>query len=87
MKTLEFQVEVGQDGKLRVELPTDLPPGPVEGVIVIQPAERKQTPPYDRLKGALAGQLPDIDIEADLREISTEWKRDLELEPASLRRL
>ena len=81
MKTLEFQVEVGQDGKLRVELPTDLPPGPVEGVILVQPTKRPQTPPYDTLQGAFAGQLPDIDIDADVWEVSTAWKRDLELEP------
>jgi hypothetical protein len=70
MKSLESQVEVSHDGKLRVEVSTDLPPGPVEGVILVQPAKRPQPPPYDTLEGAFAGQLPDIDVDDDAREVS-----------------
>lgn len=81
MTTLPFRVEMAEDGKLRVELSTDLPPGPVEGVVVVQPTRPQPQPPYDTLEGAFAGQLPDIDITGDIREIATAWKQDMELEP------
>lgn len=78
MKTLEFQGEVGADGKLRVDMPTNLPPGPVEGVVVLQSSAPPPRPPYESLRGILQGQLPDIDVVKALREISTAWKEDLE---------
>ena len=78
MKTLEFQGEVGADGKLRVDMPTNLPPGPVEGVVVIHSLAPPPRPPYESLRGILQGQLPDIDVVKALREISTAWKEDLE---------
>ena len=78
MKTLEFHGEVGADGKLRVEMPVNLPPGPVEGVVVVQSLAPPPSPPYDTLEGALKGLVPDVDIDEILREASTAWKEDLE---------
>lgn len=37
MKTVHLQTVIGADGKLHLELPSDLPPGPVEVVVVIAP--------------------------------------------------
>ena len=79
MKTLEFHSEVGPDGKSRVEVPIDLPPGPVDGVLVVQPSQVKPQPPYDMLEGAFAGLLPDIDIDPILDEMNNEWKKKLEV--------
>lgn len=39
MKTLHLQTTIGEDGKLRVEVPSGLPPGPAEVVMVIVPSE------------------------------------------------
>ena len=82
MQTLSFQAEVGPDRKLRVELPIDVPPGPVEGVVVVQGVTRHNTPPYKSLAGILKGVLPaDVDIDADLKEIRSAWTKRLEIEP------
>jgi hypothetical protein len=79
MTTLQFRSEVGRDGKLRVEVPVDLPPGPVEGVVVLQSAASTSGPPYDLMDNAFAGQLlPDIDIDAVLDEMNKQWKDSLE---------
>lgn len=69
MKTLEFHSEVGSDGKIRIELPVGLPPGPVDAVLVVESSRQKPTPPYDNLGGSLAGVLPDIDINPILDQI------------------
>ena len=37
MKTLSADVNVEEDGVLRIELPANLPPGPAEVVLVVQP--------------------------------------------------
>jgi hypothetical protein len=38
MTTLTLRSEVGPDGTRRLEIPSGLPPGPVEVVLVVQPA-------------------------------------------------
>lgn len=48
MQTIQMQATVGPDGKLRLEVPCQLPPGPAEVVVVVQPQhgqelERKRT--------------------------------------------
>ena len=79
MKTLEFHSEIGADGKLRVEVPVNLPPGPVEGVVVVQSANPVQRPPYVLLENAFAGRLSaGIDIDAALDEMNEQWKDTLE---------
>jgi len=80
MKTLNFQAEIGTDGKLRVEVPVDFPPGLVDAVLVVQPVAAP-APPYDTLRGILAGKVPDLDfdqIQAATREMDEEWKRGLD---------
>jgi hypothetical protein len=42
MQTLHLQAMVGEDGKLRLEVPCGLPPGPVEVVLVIASAADEQ---------------------------------------------
>jgi len=81
MKTLEFQGEIGMDGKLRVDVPIDLPPGPVDAVLVVQTARAKSAPPYDTLGGAFTGLLPDIEIDPILDEMNQQWRKKLEIEP------
>lgn len=79
MKTLEFRSEIGPDGKLRVEMPVNLPPGPVEGIVVFQSVASSGGPPYDLMENAFAGQLSaDVDIDAALDEMNQQWKDSLE---------
>ena len=35
MKTLTLQSEISKDGKLKIEVPCELPPGPVQVVLMI----------------------------------------------------
>ena len=36
MKTLTLQSEVSKDGKLKIEVPCELPPGPVQVVLTVR---------------------------------------------------
>lgn len=55
MRTLTTRTHIDADGHLRLEVPTDLPSGEVELVLVIQPAASSQSAPYEfrDLAGAL----------------------------------
>jgi hypothetical protein len=50
MKAMVVESEVQADGRLRLDVPTNLPPGKVEIVLVIQPLE-SPAPPYPTLEG------------------------------------
>jgi len=80
MKALTLQTEITPDGKLLLDLPCELPPGPADVVVVIQPQSRPPGPPFDTLEGLFAGELSaDIDLEAELREIRQQWQHRLEM--------
>ncbi len=38
METLRVKTVIGPDGKIRIEVPSSLPPGPAEVVVVIAPS-------------------------------------------------
>jgi len=79
MKTVSFKTIIGRDGKLRINVPCDLPPGPAEGVVVVHPVAKAEGPPYDTLAGLLKGVFPDdIDIDAELEQMNQEWKNSLQ---------
>lgn len=42
MQTIQMQATVGEDGKLRLEVPCQLPPGPAEVVVVVQTKDVSQ---------------------------------------------
>lgn len=72
MTTITVRGEVTADGKIRLEVPCDLPPGPVEGVLVLQPT----TPPagaydpkWERLAGLGKEIWQGVDVEQYLREL------------------
>ena len=80
METIQFESEVGPDGKLRLEMDLRLPPGRVEGVVVVHQSPPPCTPPFDTLAGLFAGELsPDADIDSDLKEMREQWRKSLEL--------
>lgn len=45
MRTIEMTAEVGTDGKLIVQLPSDVPPGPHRVVVVV---EEQRVEPHQR---------------------------------------
>ena len=44
METLNVQTEIGTDGRVRIDVPCHLPPGPAEVVVLIRPS-RPFAPP------------------------------------------
>lgn len=80
MKTLTVNTEIENDGTIRLAVPSDLPPGPAEVVLVVQPRTAAGGPPYDTLKGILAGKIAqDFDVEAALEEMNRAWEESMEL--------
>lgn len=70
MKTMSVQTEISADGKLRLELPIDLPAGAAEVVVIVQP--RTLVPPAAgaSLSGLFAGEDgPEDDALAYVREL------------------
>jgi len=82
MQTLTTQTTIEADGTVNIRVPSNLPPGPAEVVVVVQPLlsstsnDRKSPYPSDR--GVWRGKLPDTDLDADLREMNQLWHASLE---------
>jgi hypothetical protein len=77
MKTITTQAEIAADGTLRLELATDLSPGPAELVIVVQPTAPRQTPAGRRLSGKYARfSRTELDAVAEVREIRRQATQD-----------
>jgi hypothetical protein len=80
MKALTLQAKIAADGCLDLRVPCNLPPGDAEVVVVVQPlANARMSPPFPSDEGVWAGKVPDIDIEADLKEMSSLWAKSMEL--------
>jgi len=80
MKTLTLRTTIAPDGTIDLRIPSDLPPGDAEVVVVVQPlANARSSPPFLSDEGVWAGKVPDIDIEADLKEMNQLWEKSMEL--------
>ncbi len=76
MKTLTLETEIGLDGSLHLDIPSDLPPGKAEVVIVIQPLPQSQ-PPYPSLEGLWQDFFPqDFDLDQALLRIRHDWEQE-----------
>jgi hypothetical protein len=75
VKTITLHLEMPNDRMLHIPLPSDIPDGPLEVVLVIaSEAVHPQTPP-------LAGRWqtyfpPDFDIDDALHELRHEWEKE-----------
>ena len=71
MQTLTTQTTIDSDGTINIRVPSGLPPGPAEVVIVIQPGQPlpdRGSP--SRLAGMFAGRQPsDFDALTEVRDI------------------
>ena len=76
MRTLTLETEVQPDGLLRFDVPTNLPPGKVDIVLVIQPQTAAQ-PPYPSLEDRWRELVPsDFDLDGFLHEIRHAWEEE-----------
>jgi hypothetical protein len=78
-----MNTEITSDGSLHLHVPTGLPPGPAEIVVVIQPAASRRhmvsDPPYPSDEGVWVGKMPDIDVDAALEEMNAAWPTRLDV--------
>lgn len=71
MTTLTVRGEVSLEGVVKIEAPCDLPPGPVEGVLVVQAAQRVtgvREPKWEQLYGLGREIWQGVDVDQYLRE-------------------
>jgi hypothetical protein len=66
MKALTLRTTIAADGMIDLHVPSDLPPGEADVVIVVQPAtpaiSNGGRPPYRSDHGVRQGKLPDVDV-------------------------
>ncbi len=73
MITMTVQTEITADGKLRLELPIDLPPGAADVVVVVQPTTPVRAVSGASLSGLFAREGgPDDDALAYIRQMRHE---------------
>ncbi|MCO6451264.1 MAG: hypothetical protein J5I90_10805 [Caldilineales bacterium] len=76
MKTMIVETDVQANGRVHLDIETDLPPGKVELVVVMQPIEAT-SPPYPSLEGSWQSLFPeDFDLDAVLREVRHSWEAE-----------
>ena len=84
MKTLTVRGEIGSDGKLHIELPDDLPPGPVEVTVRTLPPSGGPHPnlvqslrdAHARLEAADSSFMTDAEIHSALEEMRSDDRMD-----------
>ena len=93
MITLTVRSNVGLDGTLRLEVPSGLPPGPVDVVVVVQsvPSKQEFTPewpghehrPHRARSGLFLNRgLSAVDVDEVTETMESAWKTKLaDLEP------
>ena len=82
MKAITVRTTISPDGTIDLHVPSDLPPGEAEIVIVVQPVVAAVPggagPPYPSDRGVWQGLLPE-DVDADLQEMKRLWEQSMEL--------
>ncbi len=82
VKVIQIKASIGEDQTLHLDLPCDLPPGPVTVTVLVEPGPSPGAAPYDTLGGLLRGKFPpNVDVEAEVREMAQEWEKSLEPTP------
>ena len=83
MTTMKVHAEIDRDGKLRLEVPSGLPAGKAEVLIVVQPeASNGHAKPSGLAGSARSGLFTDnvgqsLDIDAALSDMNEAWKSKL----------
>lgn len=74
METLRVTTEVGADGKIHLEIPSGMPPGPAEVIVIIAPAGDGATPvSWARSYGLGREIWADEDAQNYVNHLRDEW--------------
>ena len=75
MHTITVKADVSESGRLQLDIPAGLPPGPVDVVLVIQPREERPLHDVRELRGLGKEVWQDIDAQRYVRALRDEWDR------------
>jgi hypothetical protein len=75
MRTITTTATITSDGRLKVDVPADLPPGPVEVVLVIQPRDSSVARDIRQLRGLGREIWEGTDAQAYVDTLRDEWQR------------
>jgi len=74
VETIRLKTVVGEDRNLTIVLPSNIPPGPVEVVVVINPqGAEKRTLTWTEIRGMGKEVWESIDVEKYINELRGEW--------------
>jgi hypothetical protein len=80
MTALKVDAEIGRDGKLRLDVPTGLPAGRVEVLVIVQAEANGERAPemHPVRSGLFVGKpVPTFDVDLALHEMNQAWKSKL----------
>ena len=76
METLRTKTVIGPDGKVKIEVPSNLPPGPADAIVVISPAaETPATAHWRDLHGLGSEIWEGEDAQEYVNRLRYEWER------------
>ncbi len=73
--SITLKTDITGDGRLKLDVPADLPPGPVEVVVVIQPEEPRARHSLRELRGLGADIWKGVDAQQYVNRLRDEWER------------
>jgi hypothetical protein len=76
METINMHTVIGPDGKVRIEVPCHLPPGPAEVVVVIGPAVSSRELMWRDFYGLGRDLWQDEDAQDYVNRLRDEWHNE-----------
>jgi hypothetical protein len=77
METIRITTTIGEDGRVRIDAPSSLPPGPAEGILVLNAirAPTEHRPSWRRLRGLGKEIWRGLDAQEYVNQMRDEWER------------
>jgi hypothetical protein len=75
MRTITVRAKVDENGRLHLDVPAGLPPGPVEVVVVIQPEQPEPLHSVRELRGLGKEIWQGLDAQEYVNQLRDEWDR------------
>ncbi len=75
MRTITLKTHISADGRLQLDVPADLPPGPVDVVLVIQPGDTSAQRDIRELRGLGREVWRGTDAQVYADRLRDEWER------------
>ncbi len=76
METINLNTMIGLDGKVRIEVPCTLPPGPAEVVVVIRPGATTGAVRWSDFYGLGRGLWVGEDAQSHVNRLRDEWENE-----------